>query len=313
MMKEKFKKVFKNSIFIFVLGVLVSGVVGVCAVTYFPSGDVTYDNTESGLESTNVQGAIDELYSACSTPQISGPASDILDKVDTVTSGDGLYKDEYEEGRYFYRGANPNNYITFNNELWRILSVEKDGTIKIVSTKCVYKSPLGEYSGRLWGTSDLRRYDLNDNYMQTLSDADKITYHKFNVGEITLNNNDLKSQIGDESAETLGDNIALITLSEYLRANSNMSACGTFSLNNSNPGVCLSTNWLSSIGEDFWTITCTHDDTNHRLSISIYPWNGYITANNTTLSFCAMPTLYLSQLVKITGGAGTESNPYTLG
>ena len=69
MMKEKFRKVFKNSIFIFVLGVLVSGVVGVCAVTYFPSGDVTYDNTESGLESTNVQGAIDELYSACSHPK----------------------------------------------------------------------------------------------------------------------------------------------------------------------------------------------------------------------------------------------------
>ena len=49
-----------------------------------------------------------------------------------VDSGDGLYKDIYEEGRYFYKGANPNNYIKFNNELWRILSVEADGTIKII-------------------------------------------------------------------------------------------------------------------------------------------------------------------------------------
>ena len=39
----------------------------------------------------------------------------------TVTSGDGLYKDTYETGRYVYKGANPNNYITFNNELWRII------------------------------------------------------------------------------------------------------------------------------------------------------------------------------------------------
>ena len=55
---------------------------------------------------------------------------DITDNV--VTSGDGLYEDSYESGRYVYRGANPNNYIEFNNELWRIISKETDGTYKIV-------------------------------------------------------------------------------------------------------------------------------------------------------------------------------------
>ena len=47
-------------------------------------------------------------------------------------SGDGLYADEYEPGRYVYKGANPNNYITFNNEPWRIISVESDGTLKLI-------------------------------------------------------------------------------------------------------------------------------------------------------------------------------------
>lgn len=63
-------------------------------------------------------------------------AKDTLIKTVTTTN-DGLYQDEYEEGRYIYRGVNPNNYITFNNETagWRILSVEKDGTIKIVRDK----------------------------------------------------------------------------------------------------------------------------------------------------------------------------------
>ena len=32
-----------------------------------------------------------------------------------ITEGDGLYADEYEAGRYFYKGTNPNNYLTFNN------------------------------------------------------------------------------------------------------------------------------------------------------------------------------------------------------
>ena len=61
-------------------------------------------------------------------------AKDLLLK-EVVTNGDGLYKDEYEQGKYFYRGINPNNYITFNNETWRILSLEDDDTLKIIKMK----------------------------------------------------------------------------------------------------------------------------------------------------------------------------------
>lgn len=57
-------------------------------------------------------------------------AKDITD--DIVTEGDGLYKDPYEEGRYIYRGKNPDNYIWFNEELWRIIAKETDGTYKII-------------------------------------------------------------------------------------------------------------------------------------------------------------------------------------
>ena len=49
--------------------------------------------------------------------------------VEVVTSGDGLYEDQYETGRYIYRGSEPNNYIQFNNELWRIVAKETDGTM----------------------------------------------------------------------------------------------------------------------------------------------------------------------------------------
>ena len=55
---------------------------------------------------------------------------DITDNV--VASGDGLYEDKYESGRYIYRGSEPNNYIEFNDELWRIISKETDGTYKII-------------------------------------------------------------------------------------------------------------------------------------------------------------------------------------
>ena len=57
--------------------------------------------------------------------------------VEVVETGDGLYTDSTESGKYIYRGANPNNYITFNNEVWRILSVEANGTMKIVKSESI--------------------------------------------------------------------------------------------------------------------------------------------------------------------------------
>ncbi len=57
--------------------------------------------------------------------------ADILKK-DVVTSGDGLYVDSTIDGRYIYRGGNPNNYIKLGDDLYRIISVEKDGTIKVI-------------------------------------------------------------------------------------------------------------------------------------------------------------------------------------
>ena len=66
MIKEKIKRTVKNRIFMFALTALIFSVVGVSAATYFPSNDVTYNNSESGLNSTDVQSAIDELYKNCS-------------------------------------------------------------------------------------------------------------------------------------------------------------------------------------------------------------------------------------------------------
>lgn len=58
-------------------------------------------------------------------------ASETL-KGKVVTTGDGIYKDELTEGRYVYKGGNPNNFVNFNNELWRIIAVETDGSLKII-------------------------------------------------------------------------------------------------------------------------------------------------------------------------------------
>ena len=82
-----------------------------------------------------------------------------------TTTGDGLYLDTYEsdatEKRYIYRGANPDNYIDFNNgsktseeekELWRIMALEPDGTLKIIRNDIIGKIQFDTRSGRYSST-----------------------------------------------------------------------------------------------------------------------------------------------------------------
>ena len=77
-----------------------------------------------------------------------------------VTSGDGLYESTTEPGRLIYRGANPNNYINIkedgtNNTLYRIVSYETDGTIKVVRDEKLFN--------KAWDEANVRKSDGTNN------------------------------------------------------------------------------------------------------------------------------------------------------
>ena len=80
--------------------------------------------------------------------------SDIKDKAGTSCDGE-LTEDSTEPGRYIYRGANPCNYITFNGETagWRIVSIESDGTMKIVRNTSLGDMPWDAKGTRSSSTS----------------------------------------------------------------------------------------------------------------------------------------------------------------
>ena len=67
-------------------------------------------------------------------------------KVIEFDSKEGIYKAIDEEGRYIYRGDKPNNYIWIDedgngikvdSELYRIISYENDGTIKVIRNESI--------------------------------------------------------------------------------------------------------------------------------------------------------------------------------
>ena len=196
-MKGRIKKIILGYLPGFITGIVVFGGVSVIAATYFPSNQVTYENSASGMQATDVQGAIDELYNVCFPPKTGGDA--ILDEVDIVTSGDGLYKDEYEEGKYTYKGANPNNYITFNNEIagWRIISINSDGTIKIMRDANINTSnnlAWDSFRSNNWNRPATLNTYLNGDYYNSLTSIaqSQIVEAIYNVGGVTYQNNDMQ-------------------------------------------------------------------------------------------------------------------------
>ena len=213
--------------------------------------------------------------------------------VEVVSSGDGLYQDQYEDGRYVYRGSNPDNYIQFNDELWRIISKETDGTYKIIrdevlesrafdeeyhrttenNTYCgntyygcnVYGAVSGTYtlgskSGTVTEDSSLAEY-LNGTYYNslTLTAQGQVQTHAFNIGGVLhLNqsgNDSIANNLSQEKAYTWTGNIGLPNITDILRASLNPS-CTSATDANDKANICT-TNYLVDDTADrtrYWLI-----------------------------------------------------------
>ncbi len=258
-----------------------------------------------------MQGDIDEIYLKA-FPKVP-EAGDT--PIDIVTSGDGLYKDEYEDGKYTYKDTNPNNYVTFNNEYagWRIISIEDD-TLKLIKNDSIGK----KYLDGTWQDSAAQTY-LNQTYYNSLNSTaqSQIITHDWNIGENVIMNpmapyeiqTDLKKLIVQEKLDKWNGKVGLISISEYIRANSNLLECNTWWLHGTlNMNTCISTNWMYYSKENWWTMINFNNKIN---SAYIIASNGNIGYNNDSHKENALrPVVYLSKDIKITGGYGTQDNPY---
>ena len=301
---KKIKDFFKCYLPGFLLGIISACTISVIAATYFPSNDVTYDNTESGLTSTNVQGAIDELYTECTKEPTTG---------ETIIEDAGLEKDPYE-CRYFFTGANPNNYITFNDEKagWRIISVECDGTIKIMRTASIGNQTWDTLMSNNWGRPASLNTYLNETYYNGLNSTaqSQIVAKDWNIGAVSYNDNNMANTINNEKAAKWNGKVALVTVSEYIRSNNNKSSCGSFSLNNDNYSICKNAGWMYYSTTWWWTLSPSATGSG---GVFYVDYRGNIENYNVAGTNIAVhPVLYLSSEVKITGGTGTKSDPYEL-
>ena len=227
-----------------------------------------------------------------------------------VTEGEGLYKDEYEEGRFIYKGTNPNNYITFNNETWRIISIEADGRIKIMKNYNIGYMEWDTNVINIWDNPSEIKIELNDKYLNTITvNKDKIVPSTWSIGAVTWDNNDLADQIADENGtQSQLASVGLITVSEYLRANTNKEQCESFSLNNDNYNTCKTTNWLVR-DIAYWTISAYAGSIDRAFGIASF--GGTISEFDVYISYAVFPAMYLINDINLSG-SGTESDPFQI-
>ena len=174
------------------------------------------ESTESTITVTLNYGQSD----GTALPGVDGPLIG-GQEVELVESGDGLYEDSYEAGRYIYRGNDPDNYITFNDELWRIVAKETDGTYKIIRNDVLavrafdeanhrstennsycddpyygcgvfaavsgtFRTPSGSKQGTVTENSSIQEYLNGEYYTSSINSTAKgqMISHTFNIGAV---------------------------------------------------------------------------------------------------------------------------------
>ena len=246
---------------------------------------------------------------------------------------------------YRYRGASPKNYVTFNNEVWRILGVfpTDDGTGNIENRiKLIKDQSIGNYQWNItqvastssynnWTGATLMKY-LNATYYNSLinnNSIDMVDDVKYYLGgykdvitptPITIYDFERKiSGSGTYFFKTNPTNwigkVALMTASDYGYATKN---CEDKLLYNSDTtkGIigCNSTNWLYNIKANEWLLNQYANSSTANTSVYYILNNGQIhgIASSINNSFSTRPVLYLKPEVMIESGDGTSSKPYKL-
>ena len=231
-------------------------------------------------------------------------------------------------GNIRYYGADPNNYVSFNNELWRIIGVFKDiddGTGKTETRlKIARNESIGNYAWdsnntNEWSTATLKTY-LNETYLNGLTSEAQgmVGKAKWNLGGSStyqgLYANDYytfergTTVYSGRSTEWTGK-IALMYPSDYMYAG-DLSKCSKDGYNwDTDQTNCRDTSWLRNTSTTQWTLTPYSSISNGVFSVLSA---GYVISNNVSYSIASRPVLFLASTVQITGGDGTFGNSFIL-
>ncbi len=237
-------------------------------------------------------------------------------------------EDSAGDNSFRFSGANPDNYVTFNDESWRIIGIFDDKLKLIRETPLDTLMAFDTGNSNDFATSDINTY-LNTTFYNALnSDAKNLTVSsKLNIGPISTNT-------GGEYHKTPGViarkesflktsssyKVGLMNASDYLFAASetyhtlnNYDATDTNNDYADNANM-IATNWMyifdTYTASDFeWTVTPATDGNSLMQIRAVGNTNSNYATNN---GLAARPTVYITGDARLSIGTGTSADSYIL-
>lgn len=154
------------------------------------------------------------------------------------------------------------------------------------------------------GDSSIKEY-IESTYKTTLDDYSKIVTKTWNISGTEYNRDTLENAIADEKKSTWNGKIALLTASEYVRANTNTLSCGTLANLRSNYSICRTTNYL--VKSSRWWLLSPVIGTRSSV-LSVLPSSDVFGYRTYTI-YGVRPSFYLSSNIHLKGD-GTTISPY---
>ena len=267
------------------------------------------------------------------TPTTDEEAKDCLVDENETTDGTKNYR---------YEGSNPNNYVLFNDELWRIIGVfnvetesnGKQDLVKLIRAQALDGLVWDSSSKNDWETASLQKI-LNEKYINAIDDSEcyvhsttvkktcyfsetgikngareKIEAVKWNIGKPKDCSNVVNS-VYETETETPTTNYykaGLMNASDYGYAVLEESCSRITKLCYYDKSTCAGSNWLMNGGSEF-TLTAASGWQTVALGVGN---DGSVDNDGTVEGYGARPSIYLKSTVQYVKGSGTYFDPYII-
>ena len=247
-----------------------------------------------------------------------------------------------QENGYRYEGKDPNNYIWFNNELWRIIGVFDEASHGLIGQNLVKIIRNDSIGGLVWDKNDTNDWTqaslmnlLNEAYLNsengtggeycyiglTPSNCDytetgindtyramieNVTWY---LGEYSSTSATAEAFYGYERGDTVySGKVGLMYVSDYGYSVLASSCARTTNLSSYDNATCAGQSWL--YGQSYeWTITPSSWSSSSVFRVDDSGLNRSAAVSGSS----ARPALYLDSNVYVIDGTGTQSDPYIIG
>lgn len=228
-----------------------------------------------------------------------------------VKTDSGLYETDID---YVFKGDNVKNYLVMNGNNYRIISVEKDGAIKLLK-------PENDNSTRIWDNkynveskssdginfykdSKILKNLINDykNEKQYKEELKKrLLSYDVCVGKRSINDMSIDKSI-DCSERLENQIVSIMNISDYARASLDTNCTSLTSRS------CRNYNYFTTITSSGWSMNAVSDNT-----YEVFHFSDGIAKHYEANDYKSYKiVLYIDGNERVTSGTGSSSNPYII-